>query len=485
MSASTYFGWALVNLTICLQIVYLVRALLRPHREPASRLAWIVVIVVAPVVGVVAYILFGDTNVGSRRIARLRDALQRLPSLASINTTDLDGREQPSVPEPYAPLFRVGESISNYAPVGANRAQLLRDSDATIDAIIADIDAATDHVHLLFYIWLPDTNGVKMVEAVKRAAMRGVTCRVMVDDIGSRRLIRSPHWRDLASAKVRLARALPVGIALLRPLKGRVDMRNHRKIVVVDNKITYCGSQNCADPAFAIKAKYAPWVDVMMRFEGSVVLQNQHLFASDWMAQVKEDLSPLMREPLPPSKPGFTAQVIGTGAAVRYSAMPEMFIALMNAARRELVISTPYYVPDEPLQAALCACAHRGVATTIVLPRRNDSWIVAAASRSYYRELLDAGVRIHEYEGGLLHAKTLTVDGEVTLIGSANLDRRSFELNFENNILLHDAQVTGEVRARQQSYIESSVPISDRMVAKWSRPRQVWNNAIAMLGPVL
>lgn len=485
MSASAYFGWALVVVPITLQVIYLIRALLRPHREPASRLAWVVVILVAPVVGVIAYILFGDTNVGRRRIARLRAALKRLPSLVEINAEDLDGHGQPRVPERYAPLFRVGASISSYPPVGANRAQLMHDSDSTIDAIIADIDAATDHVHLLFYIWLPDGNGVKMVEAVKRAAARGVTCRVMVDDIGSRLLIRSPHWRDMGAAKVRLARALPVGIALLRPLKGRIDMRNHRKIVVIDNAITYCGSQNCADPAFAIKAKYAPWVDVMMRFEGPIVLQNQHLFASDWMAHVNEDLSELMRRPLPRPKAGFTAQVVGTGAAVRYSAMPEMFIALMNAARSELVISTPYYVPDEPLQAALCACAHRGIATSIVFPQRNDSWIVAAASRSYYRELLDAGVRIYEYAGGLLHAKTLTLDGEVTLIGSANLDRRSFELNFENNILFHDPSMTAEMRERQQSYIDAAVPIDDRAVSRWTRPHRLWNNAIAMLGPVL
>ena len=134
--------------------------------------------------------------------------------------------------------------------------------------------------------------------------------------------------------------------------------------------------------------------------------------------------------------------MIGTGPTVRYSAMPEMFEALMYAARRELVITTPYYVPDEPIQAALCASARRGVATTVVFPARNDSWIVAAASRSYYAELLDAGVRIFEYDGGLLHTKSLTLDGEVTLIGSANIDRRSFDLNFENNILFFDAGVT-------------------------------------------
>jgi cardiolipin synthase len=307
----------------------------------------------------------------------------------------------------------------------------------------------------------------------------------MVDDIGSRALIRSAHWRDMASAGVRLAVALPVGNPLLRPLKGRIDMRNHRKIVVIDNRVTYCGSQNCADPAFAIKARFAPWVDVMVRFRGPVVRQNQHLFASDWMGHVNEDLSDLLRYPEAATENGFTAQVVGTGATARYSAMPEMFVSLMNAATRELVLSTPYYVPDEPIQAALCASAHRGVETTVIFPRRNDSWFVAAASRSYYRELLEAGVRIFEYPDGLLHAKTLTLDGEIGLIGSANVDRRSFELNFENNILFHDAVLAAAIRGRQQSYVEAAIPIGLDAVAQWSRTRRLVNNAMAMIGPLL
>jgi len=485
MIGTAYIGSMLVTLHISLQITFIIRALLRPYREPASRLAWIVVIAVAPVVGILAYVLFGDTNIGRRRIARMREALKRLPSLSEISGgSNGAGGNHGAIPKRYTPLFRVGQSISNYPPAGGNRARLLEDSDAAIDAMVADIDAAGDHVHLLFYIWLADNNGLKMVEALKRAAARGVTCRAMVDDLGSRALIRSPHWKEMADAGVRLARALPIGNPLSRPFKGRIDMRNHRKIVVIDNRITYCGSQNCADAAFAVKARYAPWVDIMMRFEGPIVRQNQHLFASDWMGHVNEDLSELLRQPLDQPQSGFAAQVIGTGATVRYSAMPEMFVAMMNAARRELVVTTPYYVPDEPIQAALCASAHRGVATTIIFPQRNDSWIVAAASRSYYRELLEAGVRIHEYVGGLLHTKSMTVDGEMALIGSANMDRRSFELNSENNILFCDPALTADIRARQQSYMEASVPVELREVARWWWPRRLWNNAIAMFGPL-
>jgi cardiolipin synthase len=337
----------------------------------------------------------------------------------------------------------------------------------------------------LFYIWLTDHNGCKVIEALKRAAARGVTCRAMADDLGSRSMIGSKHWRAMREAGVLLAVALPVGNPLLRLLIGRIDLRNHRKIIVIDNQITYCGSQNCADPEFRVKAKYAPWVDAMIRFEGPIARQNQYLFTSDWMAETDEDISALLREPISESETGFPAQVIGTGPTVRYSAMPEMFETLIYAARRELVITTPYYVPDESMQTALCASAYRGVETTIIFPARNDSWIVGAASRSYYSDLLSAGVRIFEYEGGLLHTKSLTIDGEITLIGSANMDRRSFELNFENNILLYDQALTGELRQRQDSYIANSRIVSAEMVESWSWHHRLCNNAIAMFGPVL
>jgi cardiolipin synthase len=361
----------------------------------------------------------------------------------------------------------------------------MADSNASIESMVTDIDAAQEHVHLTFYIWLPDHNGLKMVEALKRAAARKVTCRAMVDGLGSRILLASEHWKAMQDAGVHVATALPIGNLLLRPLRGRIDLRNHRKILVIDNQITYCGSQNCADPEFRIKAKYAPWVDAMIRFEGPIARQNQHLFISDWMAQVDEDLAGLLRQPLPPGEHGFTAQVIGTGPTVRYSAMPEMFETLMYTARRELFVTTPYYVPDEALQAALCASARRGVATTIIFPAKNDSWVTGAASRSYYSDLLAAGVRIFEYQGGLLHTKSLTLDGEMTLIGSANMDRRSLELNYENNILFHDPGLTGEMRRRQDFYRAQSRPVTAEMVACWPVTRRLWNNSIAILGPVL
>jgi cardiolipin synthase len=474
-----------VGLLTLLELAVIARILLRPHRDPASRIAWVVVVGVLPVLGMLAYLLLGEVSIGRRRVERLHTVLGRMPPFAGHLAEDAAAFAT-NIPDCYRHVFQLGRSISGFHPIGGNTAQLMLNSNAMIEAMVADIDAAKDHVHVLFYIWLPDHNGLKVVEALKRAAARGVTCRAMADDVGSRTIIRSEHWQAMRAAGVRVAAGLPIGNPLLRPLHGRIDLRNHRKIVVIDDCVTYCGSQNCADPEFLVKAKFAPWVDAVMRFEGPIARQNQFLFASDWMTYVDENLDDILSKPLPlPTSGGVSAQVVGTGPTVRYSAMPEMFETLLFAARREVVVTTPYYVPDDSLQNALCTTAYRGVDTTIVFPARNDSWIVGAASRSYYADLLGAGVKIYEYEGGLLHTKSLTLDGEVTLIGSANLDRRSFELNYENNILFYDPALTGVMRKRQQDYITRSHPVTKEEVATWPISRRLWNNLIATLGPVL
>ena len=482
-----YFGHPLIAfLTHTLLVLAVIaRILLRPHRDPASRVAWIMVVGALPFLGMFAYLLLGETNIGRRRVARLQAALARLPKTDDACFRVSQGVDS-GVPERHQHIFRLAQSISGFEPVGGNKGTLMADSNAAIDAMVADVDAATDHVHLLFYIWLPDNNGRKVVEALKRAAARGVTCRAMADDLGSRAMIRSPHWQAMREAGVHVAAGLPIGSPLLRPFMGRIDLRNHRKIVVIDDRITYCGSQNCADPEFLVKAKFAPWVDAVIRFEGPIARQNQYLFASDWMTYAPDDLADCFARPLPAfGAGGMPAQVIGTGPTVRASAMSEMFAGLMFAARRELVISTPYFVPNDALMSALCTTAWRGVDTTIIFPARNDSWIVGAASRSYYADLLRAGVKIYEYEGGLLHTTSLTLDGALTLIGSANMDRRSFDLNYENNILFHDPALTGEVRRRQQDYLARSRPVSLEQVEAWPARKRLWNNGIAMLGPLL
>ena len=412
------------------------RALTRPNRTPASRAAWVAVIMLLPVVGVVAYLLLGETSIGRERAHRLRETLARMPPPAAPVA--------PIPSEPAAALFALGQSINGYPPVAGNRIALLgdpqappdqpmRNSNAAIDALVADIAAAREHVHISFYIWLDDHHGGQMADAVSAAARRGVACRVMVDALGSRAFIRSPRWRQLQDAGVHVLATLDDIPRLGHLAVGRLDLRNHRKVAVIDNRITFCGSQNCADPEFRGAARFAPWVDILLRCEGPVVRQAQHLFLSTWIAETGEPIESLVSAPPAPDvfAPGVVAQMFGTGPTTAGNAMSDMFVATLYAARHELIITTPYFVPDEALLRALCAAPRRGVRTVLVLPTRNNSKLVGAACYSTYAPLLAAGVEIYEYPLGLLHTKSITADGQIALVGSANMDRRSLQLNFE------------------------------------------------------
>jgi cardiolipin synthase len=474
----------LLAIHLAIEVALVVRIMLRPQRDPASRVAWLAVVALLPGIGLLAYLLFGEVNIGQRRVARMRAISSHLSGSFPIRGGD-ETNAKASVPPLYESLFEFSRSVNGFAPLGGNSARLITNSNDSIDSIVADIDAAQDHVHLVFYIWLTDINGLKVAEALQRAARRGVTCRAIADSLGSRTMIGSPHWQAMRDAGVRLAAALPFDRLFLVPLFGRIDLRNHRKIVVIDDRITYCGSQNCADAEFRVKPKFAPWVDVMMRFEGPVARQNQQLFIIDWTTTTEEDLRHYLDRPVAVPSQGFTAQAIGTGPHIRYSAMPMMFESLIFASRHELVITTPYYVPDESMQNALCTAARRGVAVKLILPAKNDSWIVGGASRSYYGALLDAGVQVYEYHGGLLHTKSLTLDGQITLVGSANMDRRSFDLNFENNILLADPALTAEMRRCQDGYLQRCTRVTPQQLAAKPLYQQLWENALATLGPVL
>jgi cardiolipin synthase len=456
------------------------RALLRPHRDPASRLAWIIAIFALPIAGVILYLLLGETRISGGRRERGRDInahLYRPPGNYDCRTEDCDSAH-------WAPIA-LARTVNHLDPTGGNSARLAADSNTAIEEMIADVDAARETAHGCFYIWLADNNGLKLKDAFIRAAKRGVHVRLLADALGSRKLIRSAHWRDMCDAGCEARVALPVGNPLWTVIRGRVDLRNHRKLMVVDNRVAWCGSQNCADPEFRIKPRYAPWVDIMSRWEGPVAPQCQYLFVSDWIAEGGDDIAELLKGPIPSGSGEIVAQVLGTGPTAEFDAMPACFSELIHSAREELVVTTPYFVPDEQLLFALTSAARRGVRTVILFPKRNDNWIVAAASRSYYKDLIDAGAEIYEYRPGLLHAKTMVVDRCVGLIGSANLDRRSFELNFENNIMFQDVAFAAAVRARQDEYLADCDRVMREDVERYGIGLRLWQNLLATLSPML
>jgi cardiolipin synthase len=473
-----------------IHLLTVLRAVTRPNRTPASRVAWVAVIMSLPIIGVVAYLLLGETNIGHERVRRLHEAERRLaaPSGASAELGD-------PVAAAVSDLCR---SINGFGPTPGNRVGLLGDPgaspaeptldcDLAIAGLIEAIEAATEHVHVSFYIWLDDGNGGRVADAISAAARRGVACRVMVDALGSRDFVRGPRWRQLREAGAHLLVALEDIPRMGHAAVGRVDLRNHRKLVVIDNRIAFCGSQNCADPQFRVKAKYAPWIDVWLRCEGPVVRQAQHLFLGTWIAETGEDLYGLPAAAPEPERydDGVVAQMFGTGPTTPGNLMSDSFVSVLYAAEHELIITTPYFVPDQALLRALCAAPRRGVETTLVVPARNDSPLVAAACRSVYSDLLTSGVRLFEYPLGLLHTKSITVDARITLIGSANMDRRSLELNFENNLLVLDPGVTATIRDRQLGYLSQSTIVKAEAVEDWRFHVRLVDNVIGMASPLL
>jgi cardiolipin synthase len=474
--------WELVStgLIVIADAATIMRALLRPHREPASRLAWIIAVLALPVVGVLLYLLLGEARISSSRRLRGREINARLPRPPG----DYECTDE-KVGGAHWAAFALARTVNRLDPTCGNSAGLAADSNAAIDEMVADIDSTRECVHGCFYIWLADNNGVKLKEAFVRAAKRGVRVRLLADALGSRRMIRSEHWRAMRESGCDVRVALPVGNPLWTAIRGRVDLRNHRKLMIVDNRIAWCGSQNAADPEFRIKPRFAPWVDIMSRWEGPVARQCQVLFVSDWIAEGGDDISDLLRQPCPNSEGGIVAQVLGTGPTAEFDAMPACFSELIHSAREELVVTTPYFVPDEQLLFALTSAGRRGVRTLILFPKRNDNWVVAAASRSYYKDLIDAGVEIHEFRPGLLHAKTMVADRCVGLIGSANLDRRSFELNFENNILFDDSNFAAAVRSRQDQYLGECDRVRREDVLRYGIANRLWQNLLATVSPML
>lgn len=475
-------GLAIVH--ALLLVGFSTRILLRNDLSSAARLAWFLVMLVAPYVGVGLYLLFGEISLG-RTIHKRHDAIfAALRDMAGDRLGSCDRNLPGAVESEYQIAFRAA-SVDGFQTTLGNRGELLPDASTARSRLLEDIDQATESVQVLYYIWLEDTTGKNLAEALIRAARRGVTCHAIADGLGSRQFVRSQSWRAMREAGVNVTVALPMKWVIDTILFSRLDLRNHRKITVIDSRITWCGSQNCADPEFRVKPKYAPWVDIMLRFEGPVVSQCQMLFGSDWLLNSGQETPSSLRINAEQMEGGFPAQLFADGPTERRGATPQLFATLLALARHEVVISTPYFVPNPTVLDAICAASIRGVNVSMIFPHRNDSWIVAAASRSYYKQLLDQGVQIFEYKPGLLHAKTFTIDRKLALIGSTNLDLRSFDLNYESDILLRDDALACAIFERQQSYIHDSTIVTKSQVDAWSYRQRLWNNVIATVGPVL
>jgi cardiolipin synthase len=438
------------------------------RRNAAATRTWLLLIFLQPWIGLLLYAAIGRITLPRRRLAIQARAAARL---RRAQEQWVQGRPfvEADIPAELNQAVTLAQNLGDFRILDGNEFELLDDYAASIQRLVEDIDAARDHVHLLFYIWADDETGRRVAAAVMRAAQRGVHCRVLMDDAGSSRALKklAPRMRR---AGVSVAGMLPVG--LFRKKAARFDLRNHRKIVVIDGTIGYAGSQNLID---AESVPGLVFEDLVVRVRGPLVSQLQVVFLADHYIEREEKIAERELFPDPPCEAGIAAaQVLPSGPGYRYANAQKAMVALIHGARQRVVITTPYFIPDEAFVQAMLTAILRGVEVHLVVSSTADHKLVHYAQESYYEVLLEAGVKIHLYQPRFLHAKHLSIDDSVALIGSSNVDLRSFTLNNEITLLIYDAAVVAQLRRVQERYFAHSTLLSAK---EWAK-RPLWSKVL-------
>ncbi|KLI98982.1 cardiolipin synthase [Luteimonas sp. FCS-9] len=460
--------WHALNLGLAILVadwtIRIVALLWIPARtRPAAARSWLLLIGFVPLAGLPLYLLFGHPWLSRDRIARQRQASQvireeQLP-LADLRWTP----PETGAPAEMAPLL---ERLGDFMPTHGNAVQLIDDYDGALHALLADIDGARTRVHLLYYLMFDDGAGEAVTAALERAAARGVTCRLLLDAVGAKRGLRR-YARRLLAAGVQVHAMLPGGLQWRR--SGRMDLRNHRKVAVIDDTAAYVGSQNLADADFIVGA---PNRELVARVQGPALAHLEAVFASDWFIETGERLAVAPTTALPDAD--VAAQLLPSGPAYPFENARDTVNALIHLARRRLVLATPYFVPDDATLSALRIAALSGVEVQLILSASNNQRLTAWAQASYYGELLESGIRIALYRPHFLHAKHMSIDDDMALVGSINLDIRSFALNAEIGLLVYDRDVVARMRAIEAGYLADSTPVT---LEDWRR-RPAWRRSL-------
>ena len=396
-------------------------------REPVATLSWLLGLALLPYLGFLVYHVFGPQRIERQRLRRARSRESVAGSVAAGHGAHADAAE----------LARLGATSTGLAPSTARDVRLLVDGAAKYDALLADIAAATKHVHLEYYIYEPDRTGTALRDALAERARAGVQVRLLVDAIGSGASRRFFGPLQEAGGEVAWFHPMRLGRIWRRPW---ANLRTHRKIVVIDGRIAYTGGMNVTDEQDE-RLGDAAYRDLHLRLEGDVVRRLQLVFCEDWAYATGERgfLSHVAQDTPPDAGGGpIRAQVLVSGPDSPWEAIHRMHVSAIHAAKRRVWMTTPYFVPGEAAMMALTSAAAAGLDVRLLVPRESDSKLVTLAARSYFGALLLAGVKIYEYGPRMLHSKSLLVDDELVLVGSANFDHRSFRLNFEVSVLFDD-----------------------------------------------
>lgn len=431
------------------------------RRVVGVSLAWMMIIYIIPIVGIVFYLLFGELKLGKKRAERAKEMLVPFADWFQ-RLDDCPGHQPQLMSQNARPISDLCKNRLGIPGLTGNTLSIQDSPQKILRSLIDDIDLATESVYFEFYIWHPGGLADEVGIALIHAAKRGISVKLLLDSAGSMRFFRS-HWPKLMRhAGIEITEALAV--TPLRMFLRRLDLRQHRKIVVIDNSIAYTGSMNLVDPDhFKVDAGVGQWVDVMVRLTGPAVSVLHCIQAWDWEVETGERFLP----PLPtsenkaPADKTDTVQVIPSGPGMPDEIIHQVLLLSIYQAQESVVITTPYFVPSEHLQHALKGASERGISVHIIVPDKNDSVMVEWASRSFFSELLNAGVKIHRYHGGLLHTKSVIIDNSHCLIGTVNLDMRSLWLNFEVTMAVDDPEFTQQLSWLQQEYIKDSTCIDE------------------------
>lgn len=445
-----------------LYILWLSGWIVLQKREPAATLSWVLSLAALPYLGFVIYYLLGPQKVKRQRLRRGRSR-SGMEHYSSVCPPDADCTE----------LAKIAQATTGLAPSSATAVQWLVDGAATYEAIVRDIGAAQHHVHLEYYIFNPDRTGTRIRDALVERARAGVRVRLLLDAVGSSQ-VRKRFLRPLLEAGAEVAWFHPT--QLLRPFKFKrpwVNLRTHRKIVVIDGRIAFTGGINVTDEENeALRAD--AYRDLHLRCEGHVVRSLQLVFVEDWLYATRQgrdafDMARIWPSDMPSRDAGsIQAQVLVSGPDSSWESIHRLQVASIYEAQRRVWLVTPYFVPGEAARMALTSAALGGLDVRLLVPKRSDSRLVTLAARSYFDELLQAGVRIYEYGPRMLHTKALITDEDLCLVGSANFDNRSFRLNFEVATLFRDRGLTKQLAELLEGEMADAVRVRD------DRQRSLW-----------
>ncbi len=473
-------GW-LIPLIVLLFVV-------PANRKPAAASAWLLLIFALPVVGLLAFFALGSPKLSQRRRNLQRGINTYIGDYVARAAADprLAPIVAPLVHERYQPFVRLSTALGALPPVAGNAVEVLADYHGILAHMARDVDAARRFVHVEFFIFIGDGATEVLMAALERAAARGVPVRLLYDPVGSR--IYPPYKATLARLEAAGIAAHPMLPIRLRGDRNRWDLRNHRKILVVDGEIAYTGSLNVIEPNYH-RRDAIMYDELMARVSGPAADALDAVFRTDWYSETGEQLGAAgnPEHAVELRVDGRTlCQVLPSGSGFDNENNLKLYVALIHAARHRVVICNPYIVPDEALMLALVSAALRGVDVTLYTSEVHDQFLVVYAQRSYYEELLRAGVKIRLYRAPtILHTKTMTVADDIAVIGSSNLDVRSFQLNLEVTLACFDQDVVTAMRRTEATYAARSQLLD---LATWRRrplPERLVENVTRLMSAIL